>query len=246
MTITCFCTHTHRRRVFNMVHRLLGVSILIHGGERVSVELIFFDEWNQVLWTPSCFLSLCAAVALFLGSYLFHSPMIYWIVAALSLTIVIDLCAILLLECITRSHTGKGEAEVGSPCLPSILSYTSPLHSPLHISPPFSLTHLPSILSYTSPLHSLLHISPPFSPTHLPSILSYTSPLHSLLHVSSPFPPTRLPSILPYMSPLHSPLHISPPFSPTYLHSILPYISSLSSTCFIASCTHLCSQFLPL
>ena len=101
--------------------------------------------------------------------------MIYWIVAALSLTIVIDLCAILLLEFITRSHTGKGEAEVGVTM--------SPLHSSLHVSTPFSPTRLHSILSYTSPLHSLLHISTPFSPTHLHSILPYTSPLHSLLHV---------------------------------------------------------------
>ena len=37
--------------------------------------------------------------------------MFYWIVAALSLTIVIDLCFMLLLECITRSHPGKGVLE---------------------------------------------------------------------------------------------------------------------------------------
>ena len=48
---------------------------------------------------------------MFLGSYLFHSPMIYWIVAALSLTIVIDLCFMLLLECVTRSHPGKDVLE---------------------------------------------------------------------------------------------------------------------------------------
>ena len=163
-------------------------------------------SWDSLLL---CFFSLCAAVALFLGSYLFHSPMIYWIVAALSLTIIIDLCVILLLEFITRSHTGKGEAEVGVTM--------SPLHSPLHVSPPFSPT-------YMSPLHSPLHVSPPFSPTRLHSILLYTSPLHSLLHISPPFSPTHLPSILPYTSPLHSPLHISPPFSPTRFHSP-PYAS---------------------
>ena len=38
--------------------------------------------------------------------------MFYWIVAALSLTIVTDLCFMLLLEFITRSHTSKCVREV--------------------------------------------------------------------------------------------------------------------------------------
>ena len=43
-----------------------------------------------------------------LGSYLFRSAVIYWIVAALTLALVTDLGFILLLEFITRTHTGEG------------------------------------------------------------------------------------------------------------------------------------------
>ena len=45
------------------------------------------------------------------------------------------------------------------------------LKSPLPIFHTWSTPFLP----YTSPLHSPLHVSTPFSPTHLHSILPYTS-----------------------------------------------------------------------
>ena len=190
--------HTHRRRVFNMVHRLLGVSILIHGSERVSVELIFFDEQNQVLGTP------------------FYSAFFLFVQ---------------LLHCSWARTCSTVPWSTGLwPLSPSPSSLTSVLFCCWSSSQDLTLVRVRQ--SSESPC--------------LPSILPYTSPLHSLLHISTPFSPTHLHSILPYTSPLHSPLHISPPFPPTYLPSILPYISSLSSTCFIASCTHLCSQFLPL
>ena len=51
--------------------------------------------------------SLCTAAALVLGSYLFRSAVINWIVAALTLALVADLGFILLLEFTTRTHAGE-------------------------------------------------------------------------------------------------------------------------------------------
>ena len=98
-----------------------GVPVLYSAGKLSKLLVIrYFFDWR----TRRCYLqesllfaiyiaSLFAAVALYLGSYLFHSPVFYWIVAALSLTIITDLCFMLLLEFITRSHTSKCVREKG-------------------------------------------------------------------------------------------------------------------------------------
>ena len=80
---TCTCSMKHRPAL-NYKHRTC---------ETVSFQICF-----------PFLVSLCAAVALVLGSYLFRSAVIYWIVAALTLALVTNLGFILLLEFITRTH----------------------------------------------------------------------------------------------------------------------------------------------
>jgi len=93
--------------------------------------------------------SLCTAAALVLGSYLFRSAVINWIVAALTLALVADLGFILLLEFTTRTHAGEDVRRVVARVWFNyiILPPSSQFHSRLIFY--FSIPPFPSLLFST-------------------------------------------------------------------------------------------------